>query len=441
MDPARSNSPALKKVLNVFHVWGICVGLVISGDYFGWNYGWNSIGPAGFIITTLVVAVLYICFTLSLTELASSIPNAGGPFTYANRAYGQKMGLVAAYATFIEFVFAPPAIALAIGSYIHFLLPSTDVRHIAALVFLVFTAINLLGIRESATFTLAVTLLAVAEILLFSSITLPHFEWDNLVKDAPPYRLSNFFESIPYAIWFYLGIEGIALIAEEVRVPEKNIPRGTIIGIITLVLLSLMVMLGVAGVGDWRDKATIDSPLPAAIGEVMGKANLLTKVFAGLGIFGLIASFHSIMLGYSRQIYAMSREKLLFPFFSRLTPKRGVPANALLLGSAIGIITVYVGATNLVITFSVLGAIVMYIVSLISLFRLRNRRHYIAYRTPGYPWTTLVALFLSLVALAAIIVYNQTLSIIFFGALFFLLIIVHYATRRSPSINDETSSD
>ena len=86
---------ALKKVLKPVHLWAIAVGLVISGEYFGWNYGWGVAGTMGFLIATLVVTVLYICFIFSFTELTTGIPHAGGPFAYAYKAFGPVGALVA----------------------------------------------------------------------------------------------------------------------------------------------------------------------------------------------------------------------------------------------------------------------------------------------------------------------------------------------------------
>ena len=89
----------LRKGLNVFHLWGLAVGLVISGEYFGWSYGWASAGTLGFLITTVVVAIMYTAFIFSFTELTTAIPNAGGPFAYAHRAFGRDLAFFAGLAT------------------------------------------------------------------------------------------------------------------------------------------------------------------------------------------------------------------------------------------------------------------------------------------------------------------------------------------------------
>src|SRR5471030_2250845 len=113
----------LKRVLKPVHLWAIAVGLVISGEYFGWNLGWGVSGTVGFLIATLIVTLMYVTFIFSYTELTTAIPHAGGAFAYAFRAMGPIGGLVAGYATLIDFLFATPAIALGLGAYLHFLWP------------------------------------------------------------------------------------------------------------------------------------------------------------------------------------------------------------------------------------------------------------------------------------------------------------------------------
>ena len=113
----QENAPQLAKTLSPLMIWGLGVGYVISGEYFGWNLGLEHGGPYGMLVATLLVTVMYVAFVLSYAELACALPRAGGAFVYAQRAFGPRLGLVAGTAQWIEFVFAPPAIAFAIGSY------------------------------------------------------------------------------------------------------------------------------------------------------------------------------------------------------------------------------------------------------------------------------------------------------------------------------------
>ena len=415
-------APVLKKALTPVHLWAIAVGLVISGEYFGWNYGWAAAGPLGFLVATLVVTVLYVTFIFSFTELTTAIPNAGGPFAYAHRALGPLGGLVAGYATLVEFLFAPPAIAFALGSYVHFLYPLVPVLHMALGCYVVFTSINLLGIRESANFSLVVTVLAVAELLVFMGLVAPHFKTANFLAHPVPVTLPGIFAALPFASWFYLAIEGVAMVDEEVENPRRTIPKGYGYGLLTLVVLALGMMVLTGGVDDWRRLSSLDYHLPEALSLVLGQGSPWTKFFASIGLFGLVASFHGTIIGYSRQVFALARGGYLPGFLARLNGRQ-TPHWALLAGGAVGCLALLTGTNDQVIILSVLGALVMYVVSLLSLFALRRREPALArpFAVPGYPVVPLVALVLCLVSLVALVYYNLLMSGIFLAGLMGLL--------------------
>src|SRR6478735_5849963 len=133
----------LKKALGPIMLWGLGVGYVISGMYFGWNLGLPEGGSLGLAIAAFFIIILYVTFTFSYTELACAIPKAGGVFDYASRAMGRRLGFIAGMAQIIEFVFAPPAIAAAIGAYFHIFFPQFSVTTIAVAAYALFTALNM----------------------------------------------------------------------------------------------------------------------------------------------------------------------------------------------------------------------------------------------------------------------------------------------------------
>ncbi len=411
------SSVTLKKVLKPIHVWSIAVGLVISGEYFGWNYGWGVSGTVGFLIATLIVTVLYVTFIFSFTELTTSIPQAGGPFAYSYRAFGWWGGLIAGYATLVEFLITPPAIAFALGSYTNFLYPSLSVLHVAFACYVIFIGINLLGIKESATFSLVVTILAVAELLVYIGIAAPHFSYTTFVTEPMPFGWQGVFAALPFAIWFYLAIEGVAMVAEEVENPKKTISRGYIYGILTLVALALAVMICTGGAVHWRQLSNIDYPLPAVLGHILGRDSGLTHLFASLGLFGLIASFHGTIIGYSRQIFALARSGYLPSVLGTVNARFQTPHWALISGGIIGCIAISLGNTNQVIIIAALGAVVMYMISMVALLVLRKKKPHLErpFSVPFYPIFPILALILSAICLIAIVYYHFVLSIWFFA--------------------------
>jgi ethanolamine permease len=417
-----STQPQLKKVLRPIHLWAIAVGLVISGEYFGWNYGWAAGGTIGFLIATLMVTVMYVTFIFSFTELTSAIPAAGGPFTYAMTALGPWGAFVAGYATLVEFMLTPPAIAFALGSYAHFLFPSVEVLQVALGCFVVIVFVNVIGIRASAIFSVLITILAVVELLIYTGLVMPHFEMNDFTRNGLPFGWQGIFASLPFAIWFYLAIEGVAMVAEEVHEPEKNIRKGYLYGIATLVILALAVMVFTGGAGGPNGVvalSTIDYPLPAALALVMGSSNPWTKVFTSLGLFGLIASFHGTIISASRQVYAMAREGYLPRFLAAVNIRFRTPHVALIACALFGFACMIMGKTDQVIILAALGAVVMYMVSLIALLVLRKTQPGLIrpFRVPFYPVFPWTALILCAICLFAIIYYNPWISLVFFAGL------------------------
>ncbi len=423
--------PQLSRSLSGLHLWGIAVGLVISGEYFGWSYGWAQAGTLGFLVTTALIAVMYTTFIFSYTELTTAIPHAGGPFAYSYRAFGPVGGYLAGFATLVEFVFAPPAIALAIGAYLHVQFHTLDARMAAVGAYAVFMTLNIVGVMIAATFELVITLLAIAELVVFMAVVAGGFSWAHYVHlgwagHAHPSAamFGGIFAAIPFAIWFFLAIEGAAMAAEEVKNPSRTIPPAYIGGIITLLALAFGTMIFAGGAGDWRRLANINDPLPRAMMIVVGENSGWMHLLVWIGLLGLIASFHGIIMGYSRQIFALARAGFLPGFLGRVHKRWRTPYVAVLAGGAVGIAAIYSdkvitiagqSLTASIVTLSALGAIVMYIVSLASLLRLRRCAPDLPrpFRTPLFPVFPLMALVLAVISLISIVYYNPQLAVIF----------------------------
>jgi ethanolamine permease len=444
-------APALKRTLSGIHLWGIAVGLVISGEYFGWSYGWAQAGTLGFLVTTVFIAVMYTTFIFSFTELTTAIPHAGGPFAYSYRAFGPLGGYIAGFSTLIEFVFAPPAIALAIGAYLNVQFPALDARTAAVGAYAVFMALNIAGVTIAATFELVVTVLAIGELLVFMGVVSGGFAWSNFTHHGwggadqfSAATLGGIFAAIPFAIWFFLAIEGAAMAAEEAKDPKRTIPRAYIGGILTLIVLAFGTMIFAGAVGDWKDLANINDPLPQAMKAVVGSNSGWLHLLVGIGLLGLIASFHGIIMGYSRQIFALARAGFLPGVLATVHPRWRTPHWAILAGGAVGIAAIYSDKfvsiagqplTASIVTMSALGAIVMYIVSLLSLMRLRHTEPRLErpFRVAWYPLFPVTALLIAVISLIAIIYYNAQVAGLFAALAVAGAVVTGWQMRRSPA--------
>lgn len=420
------NTGELKRTLTPLMLWGLGVGYVISGMYFGWNLGLEKGGTLGLAVATFFIIIMYVTFTFSYCELASAIPKAGGAFDYAKRALGPNWGFIAGMAQNIEFIFAPPAIAFAIGAYFNLFFPQIPIIYIAVFSYILFTGLNIYGVKAAAMFELIITVFAVGELLLFAGITMPHVEMANLKQNALPNGWSGMFAAIPFAIWFFLGIEGVANVAEETINPQKTILIGFGSAIATLVLLCIITFIGSTGVAGWEaivykaDGAASDSPLPLALGRVVGESNALYHLLIAIGLFGLVASFHGLILAAGRASFEFGRVNYAPSILGKVHPKFKTPANALLLNMLLGIGALLTGRTADIITISVFGAITLYIISMITVVVLRIKEPGLQrpFRVPFYPAFPLIALTIAIGALVAMLVYNQHL-----GGIYFLILL------------------
>jgi ethanolamine permease len=403
-------------------LWGLGVGYVISGMYFGWNLGLEKGGTYGMAIATLFIIVLYVCFTFSYTEMACAIPKAGGAFDYAKRAMGLDVGFLTGMAQNIEFIFAPPAIAFAIGAYFNLFFPQIPVLVIAVFAYVLFTTLNIIGVKAAATFELIITIFAVGELLLFAGITLPHFNATNFRANAFPGGWNGVMAAIPFAIWFFLGIEGVANVAEETIHPQKTILKGFGSAILTLVVLCILTFVSAVGVAGWKaivyteSGATSDSPLPLALGKIVGSNDLFYHLLITVGLFGLIASFHGIILAAGRSTFEFGRVKFAPSFLGKVHPRFHTPANSLLANMGIGIVALLTGRTTDIITLAVFGALTLYIFSMIALLRLRRKEPELhrPFKTPFYPFFPIIALMIAILSFISMTIFNSRLALVYF---------------------------
>lgn len=421
---ARAVTPntSLEKTLGPLALWGLGVGYVISGEYFGWNLGLPHAGTFGMLAATLVVTLMYATFVPSYAELACAMPQAGGAFVYATRAFGPLVGSVAGFAQAIEFVFAPPAIAMAIAAYVAQRWPSLDPRLVAALAYVAFTGLNAWGVRQAARFELVVTVLAVAELLLFVGVALPSFDARAFSVDPLPHGWSGAFHGLPFAIWFYLAIEGLANAAEEAKNPQRDVALGFGASMATLGVLAILVFFASVGVAGWHavvyppgSTEPSDAPLPLALGHVVGRGSILYSLLLGVGLLGLVASFHGILLAAARATMALGRAGLAPELLGAVHVDSATPRVALAVNLVLGLVAILTGRTAEIITLSVFGALVLYVVSMLAFFRLRASEPELErpFRAPFHPYFPGIALVLAAVCLVSLAVDQPRIAGVF----------------------------
>jgi ethanolamine permease len=430
---------------------GLGVAYVISGDFAGWNFGLAEGGWGGLLIATILMATMYTCMVFSLAELSSTISTAGGGYGFARRALGPLGGFLTGTAILIEYAIAPAAIAVFIGGYVE----SLDIFGITAgwpvyLVFYaVFVGVHLYGVGEALKLTFAITAIAIVALLVFVVAMIPEFSTSNLT-DIPadgsagsssflPFGIEGIWLAFPFAIWFFLAIEGVPLAAEETRDPKRDMPRGLIAGMMVLLVFATLMMLAGPGGGGSSTIAESDNPLPAALDAAKGEGSGVSEFVNYVGLAGLVASFFSIIFAYSRQLFALSRAGYL-PRQLSVTSARKVPVLALLIPGLVGFLLAAITEDGaIMINIAVFGATVSYVLMMLSHIVLRSREPDLhrPYRTPGGTATSGVALVLAAVAVVATFLVDTkaafiTLGVYALAALYFGLYSRHHLVGNAP---------
>ncbi|MFC9067845.1 ethanolamine permease [Streptomyces harbinensis] len=408
---------------------GLGVAYVVSGDYAGWNFGLAEGGFGGLAIAALLMGLMYAALVFATAELAAVLPTAGGGYGFARRALGPWGGFLTGTAILIEFVLAPAAISIFIGDYIESLqlFGLTSAWPVYLGCFVVFIAIHLWGVGEALRFSLVVTAVAVAALLIFVLGALSDFEAGSL-NDIPvdttafgatswlPFGLLGIWAAFPFGMWFFLGVEGVPLAAEEARDPARTLPRAMASAIGILAVLALLTFVAAAGAGGSAALMDAGNPLVTALQED-GEPTALSRFINYAGLAGLVASFFSLVYAGSRQLFALSRAGYL-PRFLSLTSRRKAPYLGLLIPGAIGFgLAAATGNGDTMLNVAVFGAAISYALMSLSHIVLRRREPDLhrPYRTPGGVLTSGTAFVLALAALVATFLVDRDAALIALG--------------------------
>jgi ethanolamine permease len=393
---------------------GLGVAYVISGDFAGWNFGLGEGGWGGLLIATIVMATMYLFMVLGLAELSSTISTTGGGYAFARRAMGPWGGFLTGTAILIEYAIAPAAIANFIGAYVNSLI-GLDGWVVYLFFYVVFIGLHLWGVGEALRLMFAITAIAVVALVVFVVAAALQFDPANL-NNIPvdegaagasaflPFGYIGIWAALPYAIWFFLAVEGVPLAAEESKNPAKDMPRGIIAAMLTLIVFAGAILITAPGAAGSDFLKESGNPLVEALEAPLayGGQNAVSAFINVVGLLGLIASFFSIIYAYSRQTFALSRAGYL-PKILSVTGSRKTPTLALIVPGIIGFVMAVLNQGDLLILVAVFGATISYILMTASHIILRVKEPDLArpYRTPGGVVTTGIAMVLAVVALIA----------------------------------------
>ena len=425
---------------------GLGVSYVISGDFAGWNFGIGVAGWGGFAIAAVLMAVMYLTLVLSLAEMSAAIPAAGGGYSFARQVMGPSGGYLTGLAVLIEYVLAPAAIVVFIGAAVEALV-GLNGPVIYATFYFIFVSIHLIGAGEALKLMMVITALAVFAILATAITLFGSFETANLFDIAPdpsiaganeylPFGWHGVWAALPFGMWLFLAIEGVPLAAEEAKDPATDVPRGIVGAMLFLLVTAVLVVFLLAGAVGADAIGNSPVPLVDALKHT-GNTTLATTVNV-LGLAGLIASFFSIIYGYSRLVFALSRAGYL-PRFLSLTNERKAPVWALAIPAALGFLISLTREGDLIIAMAVVGATISYALMALShiLLRIKHPDMHRPYKTPGGVLTSSICLVLAVIALTGVYAFdprafNYTIVLYVIGALYYFLYSKNHLVAKTP---------
>ncbi len=411
----------LRRHAGVFYLWALGVAAVISGDFSGWNLGFAVGGWGGMFLGTIIITIMYLGLTYSIAEMSPALPHTGGAYSFARTAFGPWGGFVTGVAENIEYVLTPAVIVYFIGAYLTaiFQTPAALQPLWWLLGYIVFVGLNARGVELSFTVTTVVTLLAIAVLVIFFVSAIPFIDFGkyalNIGADPAtgaavelpegngpflPFGAYGILASLPFAVWLFLAIEQLPLAAEESVDPARDMPKGIMLGMFTLIALGFLVLVinpsipiereitdaagATATVHGAFALGTSGEPILDGFRAIFG-SSAATGALALAAVIGLVASFHAIIFACGRQIYSLSRAGY-FPHVLSITHgEHKTPNIALITGAAIGLavmLTVWftMGGERagsfiggVLLNMAVFGAMLSYLLQGLTFIQLRRR--------------------------------------------------------------------
>jgi ethanolamine permease len=432
---------ALKKPMGVLHIWALGVGVVITGEYFGWNPGLKEGGPLGMLLASLFVCALYMIWVLALAELSVSMPFAGGPLAYGRRAVGPWFGFIMGWSMFLEALFATIGTALATGGAIYFLIhlltpvlaettvvglglcpPDADAvaidtvaRLAATTVFglvtvAFFGALQWIGAHKQAKAMEWMTYGAIVGLVWFWIAAIPGVRLERIFTVDQPAMAVGMIHAIPFAIWWLVMIETVALAPEEAHQPQRTIARGLMLAQITLIVLVILTWFFVAAAGeDFRETGAEDNsyPLQFVYQQVWSRPEHLPHLvaFCVIAIFGMVASYNGMIYAVSRQSFSLGRAGYLPRALGLVHQERRTPTVSITFWSLVVAGFVVWGYFKEALILDAvlicnLTALIWYVLAMVCLFILRVKEPSMPrpYRVPLYPLLPALVILMSLFA-------------------------------------------
>jgi APA family basic amino acid/polyamine antiporter len=404
----------LKVTLSLLDAVGIGIGAIIGAGIFV-VIGIAAVPAGTGLVISIIIAGLVSLFTaMSTSELSAHIIKEGGIYEFAAEMISPFVGFLTGWIWVISNVFVGAAVALGFGNYLNGLIPSIDARLSAAALCIVLTAVNLTGARHSSFLNNILVTIKLLVLAVFVTVGSMHLKTGNLVPITP------FQPGIIYGAYFiffaYSGFARIAIVSEEIKNPEKNVPRAIYLslGISAIVYLLVgFIAVGVAGAS-----ALGQSNSPLAIAMKIAGSLLASQVVSAGALVATATVLLTTILGISRVTYSIARKGDLPHFLGVVSSSSNTPLHAVWISGVImAVLAVFTNLTQ-VVSISVFSSLFYYTAANISALKMKRQDR-------RFPDIVPITGAITCVALVAVSAVESPFSL-FAGILCLLVGVIYY---------------
>ena len=386
----------LSKELGLFDVFAISTGAMFSSGFFLLpGLAAAEAGPS-VVLAYLIAGILMLPAMLSMAELSTAMPRAGGAYYFLDRALGPVVGTVGGVGTWIALILKSAFALIGMGAYLG-LFFDVPVKQLAVALTLMFTVVNIVGAKETGRLQrwLVVILLAVLFFFLvqgfleIASLGVGQVR-ENQFSPFMPFGLTGLFSTVGLVFVSYAGLTKVASVAEEVQNPDVNIPLGMTFSLIVATaayVLGVLIIVAVLEPNALHDDLTpVATAAQSFFDWLPGSTGVILIVMAAIAAFASTAN--AGIMSASRYLFAMGRDKVVSPAFSRVgrfkTPTRAVWGT----GAVMVVILVSFDVMSVAKLASAFQLLIFAMLNLavIVLRESRIEGYDPGYRSPFYPW-------------------------------------------------------
>jgi basic amino acid/polyamine antiporter, APA family len=344
----------LLRVLTLKDAVAVGLGAIIGAGIFVVTGVAAGVSGPAFILALLIAGLVAAFNALSSAQLAAVYPQSGGTYEYGYQLLNPWFGFSAGWMFLISKLSAAGIVAMGFGSYFSQLFPQVSASTFSISAVILLTVANLMGVKKAGLLNMLIVSVTLISLLFLVFSGISEVKADNYEPFAP-YGLKGIAEATAILFFAFTGYARIATLAEEVKDPEKTIPRAVIFTIISAILLYLAVSFVALGVVGAEQLAATKSPLQLVAERINTPGlNFVITLGASTAMLGVLLSQ---ILGISRMLYAMGRKRDLPSLFSRIHNLTSVPHIGILFTSSIILLLTILGSFEFVVraaTFTIL---------------------------------------------------------------------------------------